>query len=73
MERCTQISCPMRIWLCGSVHVRRLKETNKEENKSWWTYPHTGVNHIYPVLLCFVQCVLGVYAFNCLVFIDECN
>ena len=69
--RCTKISCPMQNWLCGLVHVRILEEPNKEE-KSWWTYPHTGVNHVYPVLLCFVQCVHGVYAFNFLVLIDEC-
>jgi hypothetical protein len=29
--RCVQISCPMWSWLCVSVHVRRLKEDNKED------------------------------------------
>ena len=43
-----------------------VEETNKEE-KSWWTYPHTGVNHVYPVLMCFLQfylCCLCIYFLN---------
>jgi hypothetical protein len=30
LARCTQISCPMRSWFCRFVHVRILKEDNKE-------------------------------------------
>jgi hypothetical protein len=33
LVRCVQISCPMQSWLCGSVHVRGLKEDNKEEEE----------------------------------------
>jgi hypothetical protein len=31
LARCARISCPMQSGLCGSVHVRRLKEDNKED------------------------------------------
>jgi hypothetical protein len=65
LSRCAHISCPMRsglLWLCP---YRRLKEDNKEE-KSWWMYPHIGVNHIYPVLwlLCAYACyeIVVIYA-----------
>jgi hypothetical protein len=29
LARCSQISYPMRSWLCGSMHVKILEETNK--------------------------------------------
>ena len=31
LVKCAQISFPMRNWFCGSVHVRILKEANKED------------------------------------------
>ena len=33
LARCAQISCHMQSWFCGSVHVIRLKEDNKEEEE----------------------------------------
>jgi hypothetical protein len=42
MVRCAQISCPMRSWFCVSVHVRRLKEDNKEEEELVDVAPHWG-------------------------------
>jgi hypothetical protein len=61
LARCAQISFPMQsglLWLCA---CRILKEDNKEE-KSWWTYPHTRVNHVYLVLwlLCAYACYVIV-------------
>jgi hypothetical protein len=35
-----QITCPMQSELCGSVPVRRLKETNKEEEELVGIAPH---------------------------------
>jgi hypothetical protein len=40
LARCTHISCPMRSWLCGSVHVRRSGEDNKEEEELVGVAPH---------------------------------
>jgi hypothetical protein len=61
LTRCTQISCPMRGWLCGSVHVRILKETNKEEEELVDVAPHWGepLNHVYLVLwfLCAMRLI----------------
>jgi hypothetical protein len=42
LVRCTQISCPMQSWRCGLVHVRRLEETNKEEEELVDVAPHWG-------------------------------
>jgi hypothetical protein len=33
LARCAQISYPMRSWFCGSMHVRILKEDNKEDEE----------------------------------------
>jgi hypothetical protein len=32
--RCAHISCPLRSWIYGLVHIRRLEEANKEEEES---------------------------------------
>jgi hypothetical protein len=40
LVRCTQISCPMRSWFFGSVHVRILTEDNKEEEELVDVAPH---------------------------------
>ena len=40
--RCVQISCPLWSWICGLVHVRRLEETNKEEEELVDVAPHWG-------------------------------
>jgi hypothetical protein len=33
LARCAHISCPMQSGFCGSVHVRGLKEDNKEDEE----------------------------------------
>jgi hypothetical protein len=40
--RCMQISFPMQSYFYGSVHVRRLKEDNKEEEELVDVAPHRG-------------------------------
>jgi hypothetical protein len=42
LARYAQISCPMRSWFCGSVHVRRLKEDNKEDEELVDVAPRWG-------------------------------
>jgi hypothetical protein len=42
LAKCVQISCPMRSWFCGSVHVRRLKEDNKEDEELVDVAPRWG-------------------------------
>jgi hypothetical protein len=42
LAKCTQISCPMQSWFCGSVHVRRLKEDNKEDEELVDVAPRWG-------------------------------
>jgi hypothetical protein len=42
LVRCAQISCPMQSWFCGSVHVRRLKEDNKEDEELVDVAPRWG-------------------------------
>jgi hypothetical protein len=42
LERCMQISCPMRSGFCGSVHVRGLKEANKEDEELVVIAPRWG-------------------------------
>jgi hypothetical protein len=51
LARCTQISCPMRSGFCGSVHVRRLTEDNKEEEELVDVAPHWGEPHISCVVV----------------------
>jgi hypothetical protein len=43
---CAQISYPLRSWIHGLVHVRRLEETNKEEEELVDISPHWGEPHI---------------------------
>jgi hypothetical protein len=57
LTRCAQISYPMRSWICGSVHVRILKETNKEEEELVDVAPHWGE----PRISCFIVICLFVY------------
>jgi hypothetical protein len=50
----------------------RLKKTNKEEEEVGGRSPTLGVNHVYPMLMCFVQfclCCLYVYLLSELIFI----
>jgi hypothetical protein len=55
--RCAQISCPMRSGLCDSVHVRRLTEDNKEEEKLVDVAPRWGEPHISCVVVSFCNMV----------------
>jgi hypothetical protein len=58
--RCAQISCPLRSWICGLVHVRRLEETNKEDEELVDTAPHWGE----PCISCVdVRCVMLFMSF----------
>jgi hypothetical protein len=42
LAKCAQIFCPMRSWFCGILHVRRLKEDNKEDEELVDVSPHWG-------------------------------
>jgi hypothetical protein len=58
---CAQITCPVQSWPCGSVPVRRLKETNKEEEELVDVAPHWGEPHISCVdVLCVVMFMLFI-------------
>jgi hypothetical protein len=60
-----QISCPLWSWLYGLVHVRRLKETNKEEEESVDIAPHWGEPRIScVVVLCEMLFVMFMYLFS---------
>jgi hypothetical protein len=63
--RGAQISCPMRSWLCGLVHVRRLEETNKEEEELVDVAPHWGEPRISCVdVLCAMLFMLFMFMFS---------
>jgi hypothetical protein len=51
MAKCAHISCPMRSWFCGFVHVRGLREDNKEEEELVYIAPHWGEPHISCVVI----------------------
>ena len=42
LARCAQISCSMRSWHCGLVHVRILEETNTKRRILVDVAPHWG-------------------------------
>jgi hypothetical protein len=42
LAKCVQISYPMQSGFCGSVHVRRLKEDNKEDEELVDVSPRWG-------------------------------
>jgi hypothetical protein len=42
LEKCVQISYSMRSWFFGSLHVRRLKEDNKEDEELVDVAPQWG-------------------------------
>jgi hypothetical protein len=64
MARCAQISCPMRSWLCGLVHVRRLEETNMKRRRLMDVAPHCGEPHIsYVDVLYAMLYMLFMYLF----------
>ena len=55
LVHCAQITCPVPSELCGFVPVRRLKETNKEEEELVDISPHWGE----PRISCFdVLCAM---------------
>jgi hypothetical protein len=57
-----QISCLLRGHLCGLVHVRRLKETNREEEELVDVAPHWGEPRIsYVDVLCAMLFMLFMY------------
>jgi hypothetical protein len=61
LARCAQISCPLWSWLCGLVHVRRLEETNKEEEELVDVAPHWGEPRISCVDCALCNVVHDVY------------
>jgi hypothetical protein len=62
LARCAQISCPMRSWHCGLVHVRRLEETNKKRRRLVDVAPHWGEPRISCVdVLCAMVFMLFMY------------
>jgi hypothetical protein len=50
LARCTQIACPLQSWIYGLVHVRRLEESNKEEELVH-VAPHWGEPRISCVIV----------------------
>ena len=58
--RCAQISCPLRSWIYGLVHIRILEETNKEEEELVDVAPHWGEPRISCVVvsLCIIVVML---------------
>jgi hypothetical protein len=60
-----QITCLVRSELCGSVPVRRLKETNKEEEELVDVAPHWGEPRISCVdVLCAILFMVFMYLFS---------
>ena len=63
--RCTQISCPLRSWIFGLVHVRRLEEANKEEKELVDVAPDWGESRISCVdVLCAMLFVVLIVMFS---------
>jgi hypothetical protein len=64
MARCVHISYPLRSWIYGLVHVRRLEETNKEEEELVDVAPHWGEPRISCVdVLCAILFIVFMYLF----------
>jgi hypothetical protein len=64
LVRYAQITCPVWSELCGSVPVRRLKETNKEEEELVDVAPHWGETRISCVdVICDMFFMLFMYLF----------
>ena len=58
MARYMQISYPMRSWFCVSMHVRILKEDNKEDEELVDVAPHWGEPRISCVMVAL--CIMVV-------------
>jgi hypothetical protein len=71
LVHCAQITCPMRSDLCGSVPVRILKETNKEEEELVGVAPHWGEPRISCVdVLCVMLFMLFMNMFSYCTILD---
>jgi hypothetical protein len=55
--RCVQIFYPMWSGFCGSMHVRRLAEDNKEEEELVDVAPHWGETSISFVMVALCSMV----------------
>ena len=65
LVRCAHITCPMWSELCGSVPVRILKKTNKEEEELVDVAPHWGEPHIsYVDVLCAMLFMVFILMFS---------
>jgi hypothetical protein len=65
LARCAQITCPVQSEICGSVPVRRLKETNKEEEELVDVAPQWGEPRISCVdVLCVILFMVFMYLFS---------
>jgi hypothetical protein len=62
LVRFLQISCPMQSWICGSMHVRRMEEANKESEELVDVSPRWGEQRISYVMRFVIYC-----SCNCLV------
>jgi hypothetical protein len=65
LVRCAQITCPVRSKLYGSVPVRILKQTNKEEEELVDVAPHWGEPHISCVdMICAMLFMVFMFMFS---------
>jgi hypothetical protein len=65
LAHCLQITCLVWSEICGSVFVRRLKETNKEEEELVDVAPHWGEPRISCVdVLCAILFMVFMYLFS---------